>query len=552
MITRKADRMREDMHNIVQKGYLIFWTIFVLLFLALFAFFGLNIKKQEVKQGYEILTDYEVTTETDHSAPIRLRQVYTFRLQGVEGAYCGLMFYSAHQNVRIYLEDTCVYSMTADEIDISGRSPGCVWNEVSFSEEDNGKRVTIVLTPVYKSFINVTPDFYFGDRADIIQDVILSGLPMILLCIILIAFGIVYIMFLRCGLQRTDAEKTFLMLGYFAVQVGIWKLMDIPAVNLLFPGHPAFSQVSFMALMLMSVSFILFIKELYSTSDHFVWYFLCFAGFINMAITLLLQYLGIADMRQMLPVTHAIIMATTVTAIVMAVYDVKTGGWNREQKSNIWCLGCYFVGTLLDIMVYYSTNGQNTGLLGMFGPLLYICVLGMSAMRDVKTLMNIGIKAQKYEKMAYHDQLTGLYNRTAFTEHTGNLDFNAEKCIIVVMDLNNLKTCNDKLGHDKGDIYIKECARMIRENFDDIGRCYRMGGDEFHVLITNGDLHLCKQRIQALKDEVAQCDKVGHGFRMGIACGCKMFDRLLDYDINETARRADKVMYQEKFAMKEL
>lgn len=544
--------MRDDMQKIAHRGYLIFWAIFVLLFFALFAFFGLNIKRQEAKEGYEILTDYQMTTDTDNSAPAGVRQIYTFSLEGIKEAYCGLMFYSVHQNVRIYLEDTCIYSMSADEIDISGRSPGCVWNEVAFSEEDNGKSVVVVLTPVYKSVIGATPDFYFGDKADIIQNVVSKGLPLMILCIVLIAIGTIYIIFLRCNFQRSDVEKNLLMLGYFAVQIGFWKLTDSPAVNLLFPGHPVFSQLPYMALMLMSVSFILFIKELYTAYDHTVWYFLCVAGFANMAITLLLQYLGIADMIQMMPVTHMIIMATIITAIIMTVCDVKAGGWNRKLKYNIWCLGCCFVGTVLDIVTYYSSNGQNANLLGMFGPLLYICVLGLGTMQDVKTLMNIGIKAQKYEKMAYHDQLTGLYNRTAFAEHTGNLDFNPEKCIIVVMDLNNLKTCNDKLGHDKGDIYIKECARMIRENFDDIGRCYRMGGDEFHVLITNGDLYLCKQRIQVLKNKVAQCDKVGQGFRMGIACGYKMFDRLLDYDINETARRADKVMYQQKFAMKEL
>ncbi len=544
--------MRDNMQNVAHRGYLIFGAIFFLLFLTLFAFFGLNVTHQERKTGYEILTDYQMTIDTDDTAPAGVRQVYTFQLEGVEAAYCGLMFYSVHQNVRIYLDEECIYSMSADEIDLSGSSPGGVWNEVSFSETDNGKSVTIVLMPVYKFFVGVTPDFYFGDRADIMRDMVSKELPIMILCIISIACGIIYIIFLKCNFQKSDVENKLLMLGYFVVWTGIWKLTDIEVVNLLFPGHPVFSQLSFMALMMMSVSFILFNKELYSTRDHFIWYLLCFAGFVNMTMTLFLQYLGIADMRQMLPVTHLIIIMTILISIIMAVYEVKTVGWSRKLKYNIWCLGFCFAGTGIDIVVYYSTHGQSVNMLGVIFTLVYICVLGFDSMRDMKTLMNIGIKAQKYEKMAYHDQLTGLYNRTAFAEHTDNLEFNAEKCIIVVMDLNNLKTCNDKLGHDKGDIYIKECARMIRESFDDIGRCYRMGGDEFHVLIMNGDLYLCKQRIQALKDKVARCNKVGEGFQMGIACGYKMFDRLLDYDINETARRADKVMYQEKFAMKEL
>lgn len=539
------------MQDILYKTYHIFWTIFIVLFLVLYAFFELRIYNEDVKDGYEIITDYDIYNIKDSSEPAGVRQIYGFRLTGVEESYCHLMFYSVHQNVNVYRNDVCVYRMSADEIDISGESPGCLWNEVSFAAWDNGERVKIEIIPVYESSADIVPTIYLGNKADISNDIILKGLPTIVLSLITVAFGVVYIFFILYNYKKSDLERNLLMLGYFAVQVGLWKLTDCEAITLLLPGHPAISQVPFMALMLMCVSFSLFVKEMYSTRDHVIWKVLSVYGFVNMGITILLQVLGFADMRQSLVLTHINIGLVIIIATVMSIYEMKTVGWNRKLKRNILFMGFCFIGTGVDMVVYYVANGQALTLLGMLSFMTYIFVMGFDSMQEIKNLMDIGIKAQQYEKMAYHDQLTGLFNRTAFAEHTGDMEFVAEKTIIIVMDLNNLKTCNDKLGHDKGDIYIKECARMIRESFEDIGRCYRMGGDEFHVLLTNGDLHLCKQRLQALKDRVAKCDKIA-GFHMGIACGYKMYDRLLDYDIHETARRADKVMYQEKFAMKEL
>lgn len=77
--------------------------------------------------------------------------------------------------------------------------------------------------------------------------------------------------------------------------------------------------------------------------------------------------------------------------------------------------------------------------------------------------MEIGSQAKAFEEMAYHDQLTGLFNRTAYAEYTGSSNFKPEGHIIVMFDLNNLKQCNDSLGHDHGDSYIIESARLIKK-----------------------------------------------------------------------------------------
>lgn len=88
----------------------------------------------------------------------------------------------------------------------------------------------------------------------------------------------------------------------------------------------------------------------------------------------------------------------------------------------------------------------------------------MASLKEAKALMEIGSQAKAFEEMAYHDQLTGLFNRTAYAEYTGSSNFKPEGHIIVMFDLNNLKQCNDSLGHDHGDSYIIESAGLIKKS----------------------------------------------------------------------------------------
>lgn len=528
----------------------LLWVMLAILFLFLFDYFRLDIDGGQAQENYETLTKYEVEIKQDATAPTGIRTLYTFTLDDIDESYCELVFYCIHQNAKVYLEETCIYNMALQYTGISGKSPGYIWNCLSFLQEDNGKKVTIEITPVYSSSNDIVPLMYFGNKYDIARAIIMNALPDLFFCMVVIVVGVIYIFFVLYNNRKTTAEKDLSMLGFFSIQLGLWKIFESEAVNFLFAHHPLLAQIALMTLMFMTLSIVLYVKELFSTRNRLIWKIPCILCFANILLTLPLQYLGVVDMRQMLPFTHITIGLIVIITIIMTIYEIHFVGWNQKLKRNIRCLVLAFAGGGMDMLLYYTTHGSAPAVFTMIGFLIYILVLGISSMQEVKELMNFGIKAQEYEQLAYHDQLTGLYNRTAYEEYTNSKEFNPEDCIVLIMDLNNLKSCNDILGHDKGDIYIKVSAEMIKENFSDIGRCYRMGGDEFYVLVTNGSLITCRQRIAMLQEQVAMCTAVDNDFIMGIACGFQVYDGSLDSNISETARRADRAMYQDKFAMK--
>jgi diguanylate cyclase (GGDEF)-like protein len=250
--------------------------------------------------------------------------------------------------------------------------------------------------------------------------------------------------------------------------------------------------------------------------------------------------------------THAAMGIMVVVVLGMMAWEWHIAGWNKHLRLVVVCMGLCLFGLLSDLTLYYTSGGTAPMVLGMFGFIISIMILGALSIRETKKLMQVGMKARRYARMAYHDQLTGLYNRTAYAEDTGAKDFEPEHCIAVMFDLNNLKKCNDTQGHEQGDRYILCASEIIENVFGNIGKCYRMGGDEFCVLLRGTALEECKKQIVRLKKKVEEHnERFPDEFPVQIACGYEIYNKETDYDFGDTLRRADKMMYHEKFMMKE-
>lgn len=152
--------------------------------------------------------------------------------------------------------------------------------------------------------------------------------------------------------------------------------------------------------------------------------------------------------------------------------------------------------------------------------------------------------------LAYRDPLTGVKNKAAYLEsvrrmedrmHTARPEF-----AVMVLDINGLKQVNDTRGHEEGDRLITAASRLICRVFAH-SPVYRIGGDEFVVLLENGDLERCPQ----LLEDFTQDMKCGGGAgRLSIARGVAFYDSDVDLAFADVFKRADDAMYRNKAAMK--
>lgn len=95
------------------------------------------------------------------------------------------------------------------------------------------------------------------------------------------------------------------------------------------------------------------------------------------------------------------------------------------------------------------------------------------------------------------DPLTGLCNRRAFEEDLAQR-LNQGPLTLVTLDVDGLKLVNDQYGHARGDDLLRTVTQAVREVLRDDDRAYRVGGDEFCLLLRGEQRHILPELQQAL------------------------------------------------------
>jgi diguanylate cyclase (GGDEF)-like protein len=169
-------------------------------------------------------------------------------------------------------------------------------------------------------------------------------------------------------------------------------------------------------------------------------------------------------------------------------------------------------------------------------------------MKESISLMKKGQEADAYQRLAYTDQMTGLNNRTCFNYDFEKLSEKPYDITVIDFDLNNLKYTNDTFGHSAGDQYIKSCASIIYDIFKGIGKCYRVGGDEFVVIIQKSSEIDMTHYLAMLESSVDDANRQtqNKNLKMQIAYGYAVYDSVSDKNLEDTYNRADKIMYKDK------
>ncbi|WP_455755835.1 transporter substrate-binding domain-containing diguanylate cyclase [Sulfurimonas sp.] len=159
---------------------------------------------------------------------------------------------------------------------------------------------------------------------------------------------------------------------------------------------------------------------------------------------------------------------------------------------------------------------------------------------------------EKLQEQANRDPMTNLYNRRYFHDVANDITHIAKRketdTGIIMIDIDNFKSINDKYGHSIGDSVIKQLGLLLIEHTRESDIVARFGGEEFVVLLPNtdidGSMHIASILREVVQKESIYIDE-NNFLKYTVSLGV---DNMLheDKDIEKTLNRADEALYAAK------
>lgn len=174
-----------------------------------------------------------------------------------------------------------------------------------------------------------------------------------------------------------------------------------------------------------------------------------------------------------------------------------------------------------------------------------------------ESIRKISVELKEYigliSKQAYSDVMTSCGNKAAYIDRVKvieqRINENIADFAVFVFDVNGLKRMNDRMGHEYGDMLIKDSAGVLRSVFSEES-IFRTGGDEFVVLEENITKQKVAYLLELFDSRIEEFNKGNDRYEaeLAISKGAAVFDKLSDKDYKSVFARADEAMYDCKEA----
>lgn len=170
-----------------------------------------------------------------------------------------------------------------------------------------------------------------------------------------------------------------------------------------------------------------------------------------------------------------------------------------------------------------------------------------------RLIQNLGGYIADLNSLAYADALTDVRNKSAFDivvrEVQKRIDEKEEglQFAIAIFDCDDLKTINDEFGHDKGNVYLRNASHLMCRVFQK-SVIYRVGGDEFAIILTDDDFKRRETlKNQFLKKSAEICSFAKEAWEeIRVSVGIATYDPSIDKTVQDVIIHADHLMYANK------
>lgn len=471
-----------------------------------------------------------------------------------------LVYRSKDVYTKLLIGSEILFETNVPQSNLYNRSPGNLWNEVTIHPQYSEALVELQVFMVYDTDAITIDSTMWGDKADIILGLFGKKTVGISVSIFMIVIGIVLMVFDFLPIyRRAKSHHGLIWLGIYSVLMGLWSLIETNVMQFLVTDVRILQLIDNMIMIADNMPLLIYLDCEYGIFKNRLIRIFGYAEVIFILVSVIVQLSGVSDLHYMLPGAVLALMAFSIILFVWVIQKLV-----HMWKDNMQITGCalqlsgicalWLFGFCESFRLTRADQMDRAEFIRI-GMLIFVICFAISSQIETYKIIENGLKFDIISNLAYSDGLTGLGNRTAYLEQLEQYaggEEELEHLGIVFLDVNNLKKVNDNQGHEKGDELITIAARIISDSFGRFGKAYRIGGDEFCVLMTGDDLqeHYEKalSEFRMLIDEANKAK--WYTYEIQIANGFAICNEISKKNIDETIMTADDAMYVNKNLLK--
>lgn len=458
-----------------------------------------------------------------------------------------------YQSIKVEIEGVgVIYDEEYKETSIFGERINLLSHFVALDESYSGKKVIITSEYVTTFHYPTLEEVLIADKSTLLLHT-LSDASIDIYFIGFISFLGVILLILSILLIINKSTKYIvdcLSLSIFTFVLCTWLLSNISSIHFIIK-NPVILFLIYLT-MLYAILLPIFVL-LRNKCSHFTKLF--DALFIGMIALMIINFLLAITTDLKLTQSLVSLHVAVVVSLLLCIYAVAMEYYkhnNKDLKALLISGYIFVVGTALALIAYYFPNFR----LNMFNYDLYIKIamiifIMINSVSYVQQVIIASLKINEseiYRKLAFTDLMTKLKNRSAYDHFLNTLTEEIfEHISIIEVDIDGLKYTNDNFGHSYGDELIIEVSSIIKEVFDDFGECFRIGGDEFEIILLNKDKEFVLGLIDSFKKLIDE-RKLSNGRSIYVSIGFTFDDgQLSTYDsITNIINVTDRLMYENK------
>lgn len=511
------------------------------------------------EQGEEI--DVSSLQKLDGVEPGKTFSVY-YLLPEELGEGKSLCFRSKNIIVQVYVDGQCLYETDVPGAALNSKAVGTNWNYVDLPSSCAGKQLEVRVTTTYVTAKARIDNIYLGSARESLLYTIYSKSFAIVTCMLFLFVGVLLILAdipMNVGKQK---NHELLYLGLFSLVIALWCCMETYVIQIFLGDARTVHIASCCLLMLVPIATVRYLYEAYGDSMRYITRVVIGLSVVEFILNIVLQLTGVADFQQTLRLSHVLLILSAAILFGTVMYfTIKSNKGDSILFFKIIRgvgLGSIAIMTVIDIIRFYFGTGEDAGRFVRLGVLIFIICYGGCSLERAMDAIRLGTRAEIISQLAYEDGLTGLGNRTLFKERLAALDERKYKehfeVAIIMFDVNNLKVVNDQLGHQMGDDMLVKSAELIQHTFGMEGECFRIGGDEFVVIVKGVHVEIrceaCQKQFEAAIEEYNAT--LNKAFTIRIAYGYSIYEPSMgNIGLSTIYEQADAKMYKCKKQMKE-